>query len=423
MKKLLQLISIILLASVSSLNAQNVIRCATDEYNAAQVAADPSISIERELIRQQVENFIQQNAGQAKNLVVIPVVFHVLYANAAQNIPDAKIIAQMEQLNLDYMAINPDTSNIPAAFKPHKGNVQVQFCFAQRTPTGAATNGIIRKSTTVTSWSQNDAIKFSAQMGDDIWNRNQYLNIWVGNISGGILGYAQFPGGSASTDGVVVHYGTVGSKNSPSTFNWGANYNWGRSATHEIGHWLGMFHTFQGGCPNTNCNSQGDQICDTPPISTANFGCPGYPHVTCSNGPNGDMFMNYMDYVDDNCMVMFSDSQSIKMNAVLNGTRSSLKTSPGCTPVGIFYPEANIMASVYPNPSTDFLNVSITRKEVSDVEISLINVIGTVLYRESFNNRREIILKKDMKLIPDGFYFLNIKTPEGTLSKKITVLH
>src|SRR6185503_11466880 len=154
---------------------------------------------------------------------------------------------------------------------------------------------------------------------------SSYLNIWSGNLGGGLLGYAQFPGGPASTDGVVVLYSSVGSIASPGTL---VPYNYGRSATHEVGHWLNLFHIWG----DSNCGN--DQVSDTPTQQTSNFGCPNFPHVTCSNGPNGDLFMNYMDYTDDFCMNIFTSGQKSRMQALFisGGARFSIVSSQGCVP-------------------------------------------------------------------------------------------
>jgi hypothetical protein len=252
------------------------------------------------------------------------VVVHVLYNNAAQNISDAQILSQIAILNADFSKTNADWSNTPAVFQTVSGNPDIQFCMAQRTPSGAATNGIVRKSTTLTSFSQNNAIKFSAQGGDDAWNTSQYLNIWVGNLGGGLLGYAQFPGGPANTDGVVCLYTAFGNTGAAA-----APFNKGRTGTHEVGHWLNLYHIW--GDDGTACTGS-DQAGDTPNQGGPNYGTPTFPKVSCSNGPNGDMFMNYMDYVDDAAMYMFSNNQISRMQALFaaGGSRASLLTSPGC---------------------------------------------------------------------------------------------
>ena len=168
----------------------------------------------------------------------IPVVIHILYSNSLQNISDDQINSQMKSLNEDFRALNADFSSIPQAFQAVAADVNIDFCLAQVDPNGNPTTGINRVSTTTTSFSYtNEGMKFSSSGGVDAWNTNLYLNIWVCNLSGGLLGYAQFPGGSSSTDGVVVNYTAFGSEGTASS-----PYNLGRTLTHEIGHWLNLRH-------------------------------------------------------------------------------------------------------------------------------------------------------------------------------------
>ena len=151
--------------------------------------------------------------------------------------------------------------------------------------------------------------------GIDAWPTQKYLNIWVCDLGGGLLGYAQFPGGPADTDGVVIlntAFGTTGIAAAP--------FNLGRTAVHEVGHWLNLNHIWG----DTNDCSGTDHVDDTPKQQLPNYNKPAFPHVTCNNGPNGDMFVNYMDYVDDDTMVMFTPGQVARMYATLVGSRRSV---------------------------------------------------------------------------------------------------
>jgi PKD repeat protein len=291
----------------------------------------------------QLEQLIQQRMSADKTwkttgVVTVPVVFHILYStnNATQNISNARITAQMDVLNQDFSGTNVDVTNVPSVFQPFVANTGIQFCLAVRDPLGNTTDGIIRKQTTTTSFGTNNAIKFDAQGGSNAWPRDSYLNIWVGNLSGGLLGYAQFPGGAANTDGVVILNGAVGG---PGALGTASPYNRGRTATHEIGHWFNLRHIWG----DATCGN--DMVADTPTQQGANFGCPSFPKITCSNGPNGDMFMNYMDYVDDNCMIMFSIGQGTRMNTSITASRAALLNSMGCVPVSGGAPVANFIAS------------------------------------------------------------------------------
>ncbi|MEO8150162.1 MAG: M43 family zinc metalloprotease, partial [Bacteroidia bacterium] len=331
MKKQLLLLAAACLLGMSNLTAQtNGRNCGTMGHLQQQLNADPTLQQRMDQVEQFTQNYLASQAAlKTTTVVTIPVVFHVLYStnNATQNISDARINEQLHVLNLDYSRTNADAGNTPAVFQGISVNTNIQFCLAVRDPNGAATTGIIRKLTGTTSFIDDDGVKFNAQGGDDAWPAGSYLNLWVCNLGGGLLGYAQFPGGPANTDGVVVLNESVGGPAAPGT---ATSYNLGRTATHEVGHWLNLRHVWG----DANCGN--DLVSDTPTQQTSNFGCPSFPHVTCSNGPNGDMFMNYMDYVDDNCMNAFTAGQSSRSNALLisGGARFSLTTSQGCSPVG-----------------------------------------------------------------------------------------
>jgi hypothetical protein len=300
--------------------------CASDDVLQQQLAENPLLRQVREEIENHTHDFVTHQGVSERAVVTIPVVVNVVWNTAAQNISDAQILTQIDVLNADFRKLNADVANVPAAFQSLVADCEVNFCLATQDPTGAATTGIRRRQTTVTSFGTNDAMKYTAQGGLDIWDRNKYLNLWVCNISGSILGYAQFPGGPAATDGVVIDYlyfGTIGTATAP--------FNKGRTGTHEVGHWLNCYHIW--GDDGTSCTGS-DNVSDTPNQADENYGCPAFPQVSCSNGPNGDMFMNYMDYTDDACMYMFTNGQKARMQALFasGGARAALATSTGCQP-------------------------------------------------------------------------------------------
>lgn len=316
-------IFIFLFAFVGLTSAQR--NCGAMEVLEQQLKENPQMLKNMEEIEKQIQEYLRKNpngSGQ-RAVVTIPTVFHVLYRTSAENISDAQIQSQLNVLNQDFSATNTDLGNVPSLFSGLVANVEVQFCLATQDPSGAATTGITRKSTTKTTWGTNDSVKKSSLGGTDPWNASNYLNIWVCNIGGGILGYAQFPGGPAATDGVVLDYrytGTVGTATAP--------FNKGRTATHEVGHWLNLRHIWG----DATCGS--DLVSDTPVHNTSNGGCPAHPHYSTCSGAPVEMTMNYMDYTDDACMYMFSAGQKARMRAVLegSGSRASLQSSPGCMP-------------------------------------------------------------------------------------------
>lgn len=249
----------------------------------------------------------------------IPVVVHVVFNQASENISTAQIKSQIRVLNRDFRATNPDRNNTPAVFKGLIADARIQFALAKKDPNGQPTTGITRTQTTRTSFTDNDKVKRTAAGGKDAWNTRKYLNIWVCTFeatpTGQLLGYAQFPQGPAATDGVVIlntAFGTTGTAKAP--------FNKGRTATHEIGHWLNLRHIWG---DTEHCEGS-DLVGDTPNQQLPNQGKPAFPHVTCQNGPNGDMFMNYMDYVDDAAMFMFTTGQVGRMATTLDGPRSAL---------------------------------------------------------------------------------------------------
>ncbi|MFF0345973.1 M43 family zinc metalloprotease [Kribbella sp. NPDC004875] len=246
----------------------------------------------------------------------IPCVVHVVWNTNAQNISQAQIDSQIDVLNRDYRAANPDTSIVPSVFSGLIEDSRIEFFLATTDPNGQPTTGVTRTQTTSTSFSTDDKVKSSATGGIDPWPTDRYLNIWVCQLGGGLLGYAQFPGGPANTDGVVIlhsGFGTNGTATAP--------FDLGRTTTHEVGHFLNLFHIW--GDDGSGCSGS-DECADTPNAAGPNFGVPTFPHVTCSNGPNGDLFYDYMDYTDDRGMVMFTHDQVARMQACLDTVRTTL---------------------------------------------------------------------------------------------------
>ncbi len=292
------------------------------EYLKAQ---DPQYAQRMAAIEEHTNEFIARSRTQRTEgqVITIPVVVHIIYRTSQENISLAQIQSQIDVLNADFRRLNSDASNTPAEFAGLAADIEVEFALATTDPNGNATNGVTRKSSTRTSWGTNNEMKFASSGGVNAWPTDQYLNMWVCNIGGGILGYAQFPGGAAATDGVVMSPQYFGSSDYGSNFYLSAPFDKGRTTTHEVGHWLNLRHIWgDGGC------SVDDFVSDTPTAGAPNYGCPSYPSSSCGSS---DMFMNYMDYVNDNCMNMFSQGQKTRMRALFaaGGARASFATSNG----------------------------------------------------------------------------------------------
>ena len=285
--------------------------CATNEVFSRQLQENPSLVQKMQQIENHTNDFLANPARlTAAGKIEIPVVVNVLYRTAAENISLAQIQSQIDVLNKDFNATNTDFGLVPSVFSAVKANVGITFVLEQ----------VIRKSTTKTSWSTNDDMKRTNRGGMAAVSPTTKLNIWVvGKMLSGsntILGYAQFPGGSSSTDGVVLAYnytGTTGAVSAP--------YDLGRTATHEVGHWMNLRHIWG----DANCGS--DLVADTPTHNAPNYGVPVYPHLSTCAGTPIEMTMNYMDYTDDRGMYMFSNGQKSRMDAIfaVGGSRASFR--------------------------------------------------------------------------------------------------
>ena len=291
-------------------------KCAAQEVLEEQMRNDPSFRENRERIENFIQRFIETQGNERllpNGDIEIPVVVNVLYKTNAQNISLTQIQSQIDVLNRDFAGTNSDLSFTPSQFNPVlAGDVRVRFVL--ETP-------INRKKTNKNSWQLNDGMKKTQTGGIAATSPTTKLNLWVCNLAGGYLGYAQFPGGPEETDGVVVDdnaMGTTGTAQAP--------FNKGRTATHEVGHWLNLYHIWG----DATCGS--DLVNDTPPHRTYNFGCPGTINITCTNntttnpfGFTREMTVNYMDYTDDACMVMFTNAQKSRMQATFasGGPRNS----------------------------------------------------------------------------------------------------
>ena len=297
-------------------------QCASYDVLQQQLAADPGLKARMDAIEDLTQRI--QNDPNAYRLlpdgtIEIPVVVNVLYKTAAENISQGQIQSQIDVLNEDYGGTNTDISSVPTVFQNVKaGTVKVKFVLDQ----------IVRKATSKKSWSANDAMKKSSQGGIDPTSPTTKLNMWACTLGQGLLGYAQFPGGNSATDGVVILNTAFGSRAKYASGYYINAYDKGRTATHEIGHWMNLRHIWG----DATCGS--DLVNDTPPHHTANYGCPGTLSITCTNnsttnpfGFNREMTMNYMDYTDDACMYMFSAGQRTRMEAVfaVGGPRAGFR--------------------------------------------------------------------------------------------------
>ena len=265
-----------------------------------------------------------------EDIITIPVVVHVVnYTLAPFTISDEKIQSQIDALNLDFRKKNPDYIKTPDEFIDLVADVGIEFSLATIDPNGNSTTGIIRTESNVSGWDgqieqgntpiEDFKLYYTDKGGQDAWPTNKYLNIWIADLSDrlgrlGLPGYAQSPGTDPRIDGVVIDprvFGTLAPLES--------RYELGRTASHEIGHWLNLKHIYgeDGNCEN------GDLVDDTPTQKSQYRGDPIHPQNSCNSN---DMFMNFMDYVNDDAMYMFTKGQKERMRALFspNGLRREL---------------------------------------------------------------------------------------------------
>lgn len=400
--------------------------CGTSGYTQKLIAADPSIKNSYTIAEGQITAATKKSNTardtSANEIIYIPVVIHILYKSADQNLSAAQVQSQLVVLNNDYSNFNADKLNTPAVFATRAADTRIRFCLAQVDPQGKRTNGIVRKYTTADNFSAEDAMKFSTQGGDDAWDSKRYLNLWVCNMAGRTLGYSSIPGGPANVDGVVIGYdvfGTGGNVRSP--------FNKGRTATHEVGHWLGLKHVWGDAICGT------DEVDDTPTQQYYNYGCPGFPHITnCSPDGNGDMFMNFMDFTDDACMNLFTNGQKMRMRALFakNNLRNSFLLSFACDSTliqGGVLPGADTVATkpakqlfvvkVYPNPAQ--ARITVECKSESNIvakTITVFNILGNKLFAASLTAEKTHI---NIAHFSKGVYILRIEEGSNKFTTKI----
>ena len=389
--------------------------CSSFDYLESEAKANPSVKYNVE----RVESFIQQKLRAASGLagrphvgsvIKIPVVVHVLYNKASENVTDEIVLEQIKILNDNFRRRAADTSNTPEWFKSIAADCGIEFQLATSDPQRRATTGIVRKYTSVTRWSADDQMKQSAKGGADAWDSKSYLNIWVCNL-GSIAGYSSFPGGPDDKDGVVITRNVFGKSSR-------AGYEQGKTAVHEVGHWLGLRHIWG----DSYCGD--DWVNDTPKQGNFTPGCPAGIRTSCSSGPHGDMYMNFMDLTQDGCINMFTEGQKKRMRTLFetDGARNGILSSVGLLPA--LYPAAEpfeevpttLQAKIYPNPATSeiILDLSYDIRWMGQV-VRVINLQGQPVTQATANTK---LVKIDIAKLTPGIYFLLAKKEDGETIKQ-----
>ena len=327
----MKLILILLLIVFSPvLKAQHLdSKCTSSELLKNYLVENPQMHQELEEFERQIVHQMASQKLQTRSAdITLPVVVHIIYKTNAENISNEQVYSQIDALNRDFNKQNNETSTTSPSFIPLGvfqnlvADCGIHFQLATRDAEGNPTIGIVRHETTKAVWAVSDDMKIPAKGGFAPWNPAKYLNLYVCNMGSKSLGFSSFPGMPASIDGVVIDFkafGTNGTAAKP--------FNLGRTCVHEVGHWLGLFHIWG----DSDCGN--DYVDDTPTQKMEHTGCPTTPqYSTCKGTQTLDMSMNYMDYVNDACMYMFTNGQKARMLAVLDKKRGVILSSDGILP-------------------------------------------------------------------------------------------
>lgn len=387
---------------VKSVSAQNS-ECGFEYMIQQQSMYDSAVTYRIEDINRSLERSAYSSYPiiSTRNKKSIPIVVHIVWSSRDENMSDEQVFSQIEILNQSFNSQNTDIDKVPEEFRSLISKEGIQFCLAAQNPKGENNTGIIRVKTEVTQIGLKEALYYSALGGSDAWDTDKYLNIWIADTGEFLTGFGTYPNqAEARKQGVVINSKYFGKNESN-------NFNIGRVTVHEIGHYLGLNHIW--GADN-NCEED-DGVLDTPFQRNAYQGCPDYPQVSCANS---DLFMNFMDYVNDECMLMFTQGQMDRMMNTLEIFRPELLNSelPCVTNNGNDF---SIDFTIYPNPSEGIIAIGFSAIVTELVNVKIYNVIGQIVYEDNRVVRNEMTI--DTKIKSKGIYFFKI----GNIVKKMIV--
>jgi len=386
--------------------------CVTDSLAMANLSKAPALQVNHKRFLASLEKFSIQEVSQRQDAIFyIPVVFHVVHHESVENIPDEQVLSQLQRLNEDFSGQNEDRSLLPDHFKSLAGNSRINFCLANKDPYGAPSSGIVRTPTDVdliglrqTNGRRN--IFYKDLGGADSWDTEKYLNIYIADL-GEIGGYAAIPFTAAhpEEDAVVLNYRFTGTNDDHA-------FSMGRVGTHEVGHFLGLYHPWglQEGC------QEDDGVLDTPRQFGPYFGCPEGTPASCGSR---DLTVNFMNFVNDECMYLFTKGQSNRMHATLILARKNLFSNTPCgeEPIGM----SDSRATVFPNPvHGGFIIVRFTDEIDFMKQISLYDGLGRLVLEH--HPERGDWAQLYVQDLPGGTYLMVVQTQSNRYTIKVLKL-
>ena len=409
------LLSGLIVLMTISIHAQSR-RCLThDHYNEA-VLNNPELADQRARQRKALNQIIKSQKFQKnKATVTLPVVFHVIYNTSAQNIDSTQIASQIDVLNADFRKLNSNIGILQGGFVNLAADSEFEFKLATTDPNGNATNGITRTVTTNPAIGGSSTDYYDpAKGGVAAWDPERYINIWVVNINsaGGDFGFATFPGDAdpPSSDGCVIDYKYLGTTGTAAASQ---PQHLGRTLTHEMGHYFGLFHIWG----DVDDCSVDDDIADTPLQETSTEDCVTYPYFdACTTTGDGINFFNYMDYTDDECMAMFTLEQKAKMQGIMSMTY----TNGGRSELAQFFASNQSLPTrtidVFPNPFSGRLQLTLDDSIKLGEQISIYDINGRLVLSSKVSGTQ---MDLDLRDQPDGVYFVQITTKDAIWNGKV----
>ena len=411
-----------------SLYAQKI--CNAKQVDNQIIEKNSYILDERNENKKQIKSYVDSkdrfkyklNSGYKSEGYTITAVVHILYSNSSENFTDEQVKEAIDSLNLDFNGLNSDVYLTPDYFFDFAGVADIKTQLATVDPDGNSTSGIVRKEVSNPNFTSENAYMFDpAKQGVELWDPYRYVNIIIcpytdPSSAGSIpLGFATLPPsgnffptldgeiGSPIFDGIVINYSYFAIQPSLNL--------WGRTLTHELGHYLGLNHIWG----DDECGD--DEVDDTPTHEyiEGNSGCPIYPHNAnsiCGTDEEGEMFMNFMDYTSDQCMFMFSIGQTLRMNYFLeNSVRKGLWDPNYNSSIAT---DSKIKIDIMPNPAQNRLSINADYK--GEVEVSIYDAIGKEMLKSSFNGLQNQTL--DVSTLDAGLYIIAFNINQEVVHKK-----